>query len=330
MGKPKETSSRQEIVSRVVDELCKPPAWHEHEHSRRFANVFLPSRHKVIECVEELRAVLFPGYFGYREFRADTEKYHVGANLDRVLYALQNEIRHALQYVEGRKFEGGREFAGPDDAEAITDSFLESIPEIKRKLMVDARASYEWDPAVVIPEAPIFCYPNMFAMTAYRIAHELYNLGVPFIPRIIAEYSHSETGIDLHPGAQLGEGVFIDHGTGVVIGQTCILGDRVRLYQGVTLGVKSFEMDEETGRPKKLVPRHPIIEHDTVIYAEASVLGRITIGHHSVIGANVFVTSSLPPYSFIFQPSMRVGDVKKAARARAKEIEEQQIGKGEG
>lgn len=155
MGNPKETSNRQEIVSRVVDELCKPPAWHEHEHSRRFANALLPSRHKVIECVEELRSVLFPGYFGYREFRADTEKYHVGANLDRVLYALQNEIRHALQYVEGREFLGDREFAGPNDAEAITDSFLESIPEIKRKLMVDARASYEWDPAVVIPEAPI-------------------------------------------------------------------------------------------------------------------------------------------------------------------------------
>ncbi len=322
MGKDTNPKSRTEIVSRVIDELCKPPAWHEHEHNRRFSNMFLPSRHKVIECVEELRAVLFPGYFGYREFRHDTEKYHVGANLDRVLYALQEEIRHALRYVEGREFEGDRVFGGPEDAEDITDSFLETIPQIKLKLMADAQASYEWDPAVVIPEAPIFCYPNMFAMTAYRIANELYKLGVPFIPRIITEHAHSLTGIDIHPGAQIGEGVFIDHGTGVVIGATCIIGDRVRLYQGVTLGVKSFEMNEETERPTKGVPRHPIIEHDTVIYAEASILGRITIGHHSVVGANVFVTSSLPPYSFIFQPSARVGDVKKAARERAKQMEE--------
>jgi serine O-acetyltransferase len=164
----------------------------------------------------------------------------------------------------------------------------------------------------------------MFAMTAYRIAHELYKLGVPFIARIITEHAHSLTGIDIHPGAELGEGVFIDHGTGVVIGQTCIIGDRVRLYQGVTLGVKSFEMNEETARPTKSVPRHPIIEHDTVVYSEASILGRITIGHHSVIGANVFITNSLPPYSFIFQPSMLVGEVKKAAKERARKMEAEQ------
>ncbi|HES58180.1 MAG TPA: hypothetical protein ENO21_01980, partial [Firmicutes bacterium] len=200
------------------------------------------------------------------------------------------------------------------------------IPEIKRKLMLDAKASYEWDPAVIIPEAPIFCYPNMFAMTNYRIAHELYNLGVPFIPRIITESAHSLTGIDIHPGARIGEEVFIDHGTGVVIGQTCEIGDRVRLYQGVTLGVKSFELDEETGLPKKLVPRHPIIEHDVVIYAEATVLGRVTVGHHSVIGANVFLASSLPPHSKIYEPAARVGEVKKAARERARKLEEENGG----
>jgi serine O-acetyltransferase len=315
---------RNRLVERVIEELCQPPAWHEQEGGRRYANIFLPSRHTIIKCVEELRSVLFPGYFGYREFRFDTEKYHVGANLDKTLYILQDEIRHALKYVEGREFP--REYASPDQAEGITDSFLERIPEIKRKLMLDAKASFDWDPAVIIPEAPIFCYPNMFAMTNYRIAHELYELGVPFIPRIITEHAHSTTGIDIHPGAKIGEEVFIDHGTGVVIGQTCELGDRVRLYQGVTLGVKSFELDEETGLPKKLVPRHPIIEHDVVIYAEATVLGRVTVGHDSIIGANVFLASSLPPYSKIYEPAARVGEVKKAARERARKIEEETSG----
>ena len=328
MGNETKQSKRQEIVSRVVDELSQPPAWQGHEHIGCFDNVILPSRRKVLECVEELRAVLFPEFFGEGDSSTGLDKNLTIANLDRVLNTMQTEISHALRNVEGRTFEGGREFAGSDDAEAITDALLAAIPEIKRKLLLDARASYEWDPAVVIPETPIYCYPNMFVMTAYRIAHELYQLGVPFIPRIISEQAHSQTGIDINPGAQLGEGIFIDHGTGVVIGQTCILGDRVRLYQGVTLGVKSFELDEKTGRPTKLVPRHPIIEHDTVIYAEACILGRITIGHHSVIGANVFITSSLPPYSKIFQPSMRVGDVKKAARERAKQIEGQQPTEG--
>lgn len=311
-------------VNRVIEDLCKPPAWHEHEHNRRFANVFLPSRHKVLECVEELRQVMFPGYFGYREFRSDTQGYHIGANLDRALYTLQEETRHALRYVVGREFPGSRVLATPDQTERIIDSFLETLPEVKRKLMADARACYEWDPAVTIPEAPIFCYPNMMALTSYRIAHELYNLGVPFIPRIITEHAHSLSGIDIHPGAQIGEEVFIDHGTGVVIGQTCVLGDRVRLYQAVTLGVKKFEMDEETGRPKKCVPRHPIVEHDTVIYTGATILGRITVGHHSIIGARVFLTSNLPPYSIIFEPSASVASVKKAARERAKKIEQEE------
>lgn len=298
---------RLEDMEQIVESLCAPVESPVTHHGGRYRNMLLPSRHITIECIDELRSVLFPGYFGYREFRDDTLRFHVGAALDKVMYRLQEEVRHACRYVEGRDY--GKPYARLEQAEQIMAEFLHALPEVRRKLLTDARACYEWDPAVFIPEAPIFCYPNMLALINYRLAHELYIRGVPFIPRIMTEYAHTLTGIDIHPGARIGESCFIDHGSGVVIGQTAELGDRVRLYQGVTLGALRFPLDESTQRPLKGIPRHPVVEDDVVIYAEATVLGRVTIGRGSVIGANVFLAKSVPPYSKVFEPPARASQI---------------------
>jgi len=181
-------------------------------------------------------------------------------------------------------------------AEKITSDFLERVPDIMLLLGEDVQAAYEGDPAAQSPAETIFCYPGIFAITNHRVAHELYKLGVPVIPRIIGENAHNVTGIDIHPGARIGKQFFIDHGTGVVIGETTVIGERVRIYQGVTLGAKSFPLDEH-GNPIKGVDRHPIIEDDVVIYAGATILGRITVGARSIVGGNVWLTQSLPPDS---------------------------------
>jgi serine O-acetyltransferase len=177
--------------------------------------------------------------------------------------------------------------------------FMRRLPEIRRLLASDARAAYEGDPAAGSPGETIFCYPSLHAMMHHRIAHELHQLGVLVIPRIISEMAHAHTGIDIHPGAVIGEDFFIDHGTGVVIGETCVIGHHVHLYQGVTLGAKNFVLDEQ-GIPIN-VPRHPILEDHVIVYSNSTILGRITIGHNSVIGGNVWLTNSVPPESRIIQ-----------------------------
>ena len=194
----------------------------------------------------------------------------------------------------------GTERRCSERAENLTRAFLARLPDVMVLLGQDVHAAYEGDPAAKSPGETILCYPGVFAITNHRIAHELYKLGVPVIPRIISEDAHSATGIDIHPGARIGKKFFIDHGTGVVIGETTIIGDRVRIYQGVTLGAKSFPLDEK-GNPIKGIDRHPIIEDDVIIYAGATILGRITIGARSVIGGNVWLTESVPPDSSISQ-----------------------------
>jgi len=171
---------------------------------------------------------------------------------------------------------------------------------VQRKLALDVQASYEGDPAAASPDEVIFCYPGIVAITNYRLAHELHLLDVPIIPRMITEAAHSATGIDIHPGAVIGERFFIDHGTGIVIGATCIIGSRVRIYQGVTLGAKSFQLDEK-GNPVRGIDRHPVVEDDVTIYSGATILGRVTIGRGSVIGGNVWLVHSVPPESRITQ-----------------------------
>jgi len=186
----------------------------------------------------------------------------------------------------------------------VTRAFMGRLPEVRRRVASDVEAAYEGDPALKSRDEAIFSYPGIFAVTNQRIAHELHVLGVPLIPRMITEHAHSLTGIDIHPGASIGEMFFIDHGTGVVIGETSRIGARVRLYQGVTLGAKSFPLDEH-GKPIKGIDRHPIVEDDVVVYSGATILGRITIGRGSSIGGNVWVTQSVPPGSRVTQAEPR-------------------------
>ncbi len=189
------------------------------------------------------------------------------------------------------------------DADTV-ERFVEALPEIRSLLKEDAEAAYDGDPAAESIDEVVLCYPTMKALSNYRVAHCLYRLGVPLVPRVITEMAHSETGIDIHPGAQIGHRFTIDHGTGVVIGATCIIGNNVKLYQGVTLGAKSFPQDEN-GNPIKGIPRHPILEDDIIVYSNATVLGRITIGRGTIIGGNIWVTEDTKPGERLLQAKKR-------------------------
>ena len=258
----------------------------------------LPSRDVVIELSEALRSVLFPGYFGFPDLRLESVPYHVGSTLDRIQHTLEEQIKRGLCF----SCQGDMDCLPACDrrSRTITRKFLSRLPDVQKLLITDVRAAFEGDPAASSPDEVIFCYPGLHAITNYRLAHELHKLGVPLIPRMITEHAHSITGVDIHPGAVIGENFFIDHGTGVVIGETCVIGKGVSLYQGVTLGAKSFKLDEQ-GNPIKGIPRHPIVEDDVIIYSGATILGRVTIGRGSVIGGNVWLVRSVPPYSRITQ-----------------------------
>lgn len=260
----------------------------------------LPSRPALIEATNQLRAAFFPGHFGAAELSRDNGRFYVGAQLDAALQTLEVQIQRAMVYAAAHAavVECGAR------ARELTATFANVLPEIRRLLASDVQAAFEGDPAAASVDEAILCYPGIRALIHHRLAHELHRLEVPLIPRIISEYAHSLTGIDIHPGAQIGGSFFIDHGTGVVIGETAILGERVRLYQGVTLGAKRFPLDEQ-GNPLKNLPRHPIVEDDVVIYAGATLLGRITIGKGSTVGGNVWLTRSVPPGSRVTQAQSR-------------------------
>lgn len=259
-----------------------------------------PSVKALVELMELLRKALYPGFFGEeREAPPELVPYHLGIYLERIYDILETQIFNGLRF----------ETAGQDDsrerAAGIAIGFINRLPRLKSLLSTDVKAILDGDPAAKSPSEIIFCYPGVYAIFHQRVAHELYRLGVPVIPRIITEMAHSRTGIDIHPGAQIGEYFSIDHGTGIVIGQTAIIGNHVRLYQGVTLGAKNFTLDEQ-GLPMDL-PRHPILEDEVVVYSNASILGRITIGRGSVIGGNIWLTHSVPPYSKLSQSSVNEG-----------------------
>jgi serine O-acetyltransferase len=268
----------------------------------------LPSRREVIDIVESLRSVLFPGYFGIAELQSDSLRFHVGQSLDAARRHLTEQIRRGLCFACEKKEPGE---ACEAEAKKITHQFLEELPALREILLSDVEAAYEGDPAALSPAETIFCYPGIRAVTNYRIAHALHKLGVPLLPRMITEHAHSRTGIDIHPGAQIDSHFFIDHGTGVVIGETCVIGKRVRLYQGVTLGAKSFPLDA-TGKPIKGIPRHPILEDGVVVYSGATILGRVTIGTKSVVGGNVWLTESVPPGSKVSQREPQTQVVTKS------------------
>jgi serine O-acetyltransferase len=259
----------------------------------------LPSRDAVIGVVEALRTVLFPGYFGPADLTDENLTFHIGSTLDRIRRDLREQLKRGICF-------DCRERDGCCDARAdlATQRFLAKLPSVRQMLATDVQAAYDGDPAARNPDETIFCYPGILAVMNYRLAHELFLQDVPLIPRMITEHAHSITGIDIHPGATIDEGFFIDHGTGVVIGETCVIGKHVTLYQGVTLGAKSFPLDEQ-GNPIKGIDRHPIVEDEVVIYSEATILGRVTIGRGSVIGGNVWLTHGVPPNSVITQAQVR-------------------------
>lgn len=281
------------LISKVVDELCLANTelvrWRDERPGRRL----MPDRNAVLRVVEDLRSVLFPGYHGNCDLTREGVRYHIGATLDRVRDVLFDQVKRSLCFVcEQKESQDCSECE--DNAHSMVDTFLQTLPSVAKLLASDVQAAFEGDPAARSSDETILCYPGVLANTNHRLAHELFKLEVPLLPRIMSEHAHSVTGIDIHPGAAIGERFFIDHGTGVVIGETCVLGRNVRIYQGVTLGAKSFPLDNE-GKPIKGVPRHPMVEDDVIIYGGATVLGRITIGKGSVIGGNVWLTRSIPP-----------------------------------
>lgn len=256
-----------------------------------------PSRNGLARVVDLLSAALFPLRLGPPDLAPESEDAFVVTSLQTALPLLTAQVRMELAY------SGAQAVPGADltsAARAIVGELANRLPEIRRLIDTDLEAAYAGDPAARSVDEVLLCYPCVIAVIHHRIAHELYLLGAPLVARILAEIAHSRTGIDIHPGARIGESFFIDHGTGVVIGQTAIIGNRVRIYQAVTLGARSFRTDED-GRIVKDEPRHPIVEDDVTIYAGATILGRITIGRGSVIGGNVWITSSIPPESRVRQ-----------------------------
>ena len=254
----------------------------------RESKVFrMPSEKILAEVVDIMRDIMFPYHYGDTPVYGDTLKYYIGVRVDRMARLLHDQIEIGLQY-HCKDCPDAHLYA-----DQITAEFVERLPELRRVLTTDVVAAYEGDPAAKNHGEIISCYPVIKALTNYRMAHELLKLGVPLIPRMLTEMAHSETGIDIHPGAEIGESFTIDHGTGVVIGETCVIGRHVKLYQGVTLGARSFPLDEH-GNPIKGIPRHPMLEDDVVVYSNATILGRITIGCGAQIGGNVWLTTDVP------------------------------------
>ena len=282
----------------VVEALCREESYMSVWHRTR-RDIPMLSAEVLHEIVELLRGMLFPGYSGYAGVTSETMRYHVGAALDKVFPLLTEQLQRGICFAAD-VCDREDHVTCERHAKDVATSFLASLPRVRSLLATDVQAAFEGDPAAKSPSETILCYPSIRAVTNYRIAHELERLGVPLVPRIITEQAHSEAGIDIHPGAEIGERFFIDHGTGVVIGETCVIGRNVRVYQGVTLGAKSLPLDEE-GKPVKGIARHPIVEDDVIIYSGATLLGRITIGKGSVIGGNVWLTRSVPPGSQIVQ-----------------------------
>jgi len=256
-----------------------------------------PSRHAVAHIIDSLGATLFPIRLGPAGLSGECEDVFVRTSLESALPLLRAQIRMELAYQRQASVGDG---VIEEEAERIVTSLARRLPTIRRLLDTDIEAAFSGDPAARSVDEVLLCYPCVTAVIHHRIAHELHLLGAPLVARMIAETAHSRTGIDIHPGARIGESFFIDHGTGVVIGQTAIIGNRVRIYQAVTLGAHSFSTDEN-GNLVKDEPRHPIIEDDVTIYAGATILGRITVGRGSVIGGNVWLTRSVPSGSKVRQ-----------------------------
>ena len=271
----------------------------------------LPRYEEVIQAIQDLTDIIFPGYRRREGLHAGNVTYHVGDLIDGLHDKFTRQIARALRH-EDRVTKAVDPCAEPVDYEAkgqaMAIAFLERLPSVREMLATDVESAYAGDPACKSPDEVIFCYPGLEAITIFRLAHELYTLGVPFIPRMMTEYAHRQTGIDIHPGATIGSHFFIDHGTGVVVGQTCEIGNHVKLYQGVTLGALSFPTDSD-GNLIRDCKRHPTIEDRVVVYANATILGgRTIIGHDSVVGSSVWLTHSVAPHTTVVmeKPRLRI------------------------
>lgn len=256
-----------------------------------------PSRDALASVVDSLKGILFPMRLGPVDLRQESEDFYVGYTLDAALHALLAQVKLELNLSSHHQ---DAAHLLHERAVELTAAFANSLPEVRRLLDSDVLAAFHGDPAARSVDEVLLCYPGILAMIHHRLAHRLYKLGLPLLARIVAELAHSVTGIDIHPGATIGAGFFIDHGTGVVIGETALIGQRVRLYQNVTLGAKRFDTDVQ-GHLVKGQPRHPILEDDVVVYAGATVLGRVTLGRGATIGGNVWLTHDVPAGSHVTQ-----------------------------
>ncbi len=279
------------LLAQTVTELSEDSSlkglFHEHQDGDP-----LPSGKVLHEIIELCRAILFPGFYGKSTVNHHTITYHIGVNIER-LYNLLTEQIHAGLCFDAKETGDCACDTKREKAIDLAGQFISRLPALREVLATDVEAAYNGDPAAESYGEIISCYPIIKALSNYRIAHELLLFGVPLIPRIITEMAHSETGIDIHPAARIGHHFTIDHGTGVVIGATCIIGNHVKLYQGVTLGAKSFPLDDD-GHPIKGIPRHPILEDDVIVYSNATILGRITVGRGATVGGNIWVTEDVP------------------------------------
>jgi serine O-acetyltransferase len=291
MGNDSDQNSRQ-TMAELTERLLS--SYYADRRTQHLNSTFLPNRDRVIQAVEILRRLVFPGFFELERLTSDTIEYHAGELLNHVRTILNEQIHQALSYAANRQDpQQVQPPAGGDESAArITAAFLQRLPEVRRVLATDVQAGFEGDPASVNTDEIIFCYPGLDAIFVYRLAHELHKLEVPLLPRIMTEYAHSRTGVDIHPAAQIGESFFIDHASGVVIGETTIIGNRVKIYQGVTLGALSTK-GGQAWRGRK---RHPTIEDDVTIYPNVTILGGDTIvGRGCTINGSVFLTFSVPP-----------------------------------
>jgi serine O-acetyltransferase len=275
-------------ITREIAASCQDKGTYDHIGAE-----LIPSWSTVVEMVDLMRDVLFPGYFGEQHIDESDLEYHIGSEVSLLFDKLSTQVARSVRHDCVRYHQMCDHCINRGQREAI--AFLRKVPELRRVLGTDVRAAYAGDPAAKTHDEIVFAYPGLFAVMVYRVAHELWRQGVPLLPRMMTEYAHSRTGIDIHPGATIGESFFIDHGTGVVIGETSEVGARVRLYQGVTIGARSLPRDE-SGDLLRNAKRHPTIEDDVTIYANATLLGGDTvIGARSIVGASVFLTESVPP-----------------------------------
>ncbi|MDR3269393.1 MAG: serine acetyltransferase [Tannerella sp.] len=289
MGHSADTVSKLKEVEQLIQNT-----WSEVSYLPQKDGHPLPNPEKLKQVVGLIKEIVFPGFFNESDVNLLAQRCYTGTPLEHLNALLTEQIANGLYFFSDQETRPAE-----DVAPALALAFIERLPEIKRLLHTDVKATFNNDPAATSYGEVIICYPSIQAMIHYRIAHELLLLHIPALPRIITELAHSAIGIDIHPGAQIGEFFSIDHGTGVVIGETCIIGNHVHLYQGVTLGAKNFVLDER-GLPLN-VPRHPILEDNVIVYSNSTVLGRITIGRNTVIGGNVWLTNSVPPHSRIIQ-----------------------------